>query len=76
MVPKVKLDRALLKLAVNKGVEKLETEPSKADANDPLPKPLPKKSLKRVSKEDIKGLIGQFMQARGSLGSAQHREPD
>jgi hypothetical protein len=58
VVPKVKLDRALLKLAVNKGVEKLETEPSKVDANDQLSKPLPKKSLNRVSKEDIKGLIG------------------
>lgn len=57
-MPKVKLDRALLKLAVNKGVEKLETEPSKVDANDQLSKPLPKKSLNRVSKEDIKGLIG------------------
>lgn len=58
MVPKVKVDRALLKLVVNKGVEKLETEPSKIETNDPLSKPVPKKSLNRVSKEDIKGLIG------------------
>ena len=34
----------------------------------------PQKDSKRQNKESIKGLIGQFLQHRGSLGSAQQKE--
>ena len=72
VVPKVKLDKALLKLALNKAGEKGESEPAKPD--EQRLKVPHKKAGNKIGKEDIKGLIGQFMQARGSLGSAQHRD--
>jgi hypothetical protein len=65
----------LLKLALNKAEkaekrETLEPKPAKPEVSEPSLKVPQDKTSNKIGKDNIKGLIGQFMQARSSLGSA------